>query len=79
MYLSLYQDFLITGDIQLGLQKSLGYNHVIYDVQSVCEYYASKSSSVNICLLYMSKAFDKSDHYALYTLNSSNAIYHQKS
>ena len=64
--LSLYQDFLITSDLQFGFKKSLGCNHAIYAVRSVCEYYASRSSTVNICLLDMSKAFDKVDHCALY-------------
>jgi len=64
--LNLYQDFSIISDLQFGFKKSLGCNHAIYAVRSVCEYYASESSTVNVCLLHMSKAFDKVDHCALY-------------
>ena len=48
------------------LHSSAGCNSAIYTVKSVVEYYTKHSSAVNVCLLDMSKAFDKVNHYGLH-------------
>jgi len=40
--------------------------HVIYNVRNVIENYTSHGSTVNVCSIDLSKAFDRMNHYALY-------------
>ena len=39
---------------------------VSYALQSVVDFYTERGSTINLCLLDMSKAFDKVNHYGLY-------------
>jgi len=49
----------------LDLKKSLGCRHAIYCVRIV-EPFVNNGSTVNICALDLSKAFDRMNHYALF-------------
>jgi len=40
--------------------------YALYTVKSVVQHFTSGSSTVNLCALDMSKAFDKQYHYALF-------------
>jgi len=64
--LELYSSYLYSSDLQFGFKKKTGCNSAIYTVKSVVEYYTKHGSTVNVCLLDMSKAFDKVNHYGLY-------------
>ena len=44
----------------------MGCNHALYTVKSVVQHFTSGNSTVNLCALDMSKAFDKLNHYALF-------------
>ena len=58
--------YLYSSDLQFGFKQRVGCNSAIYTVRSVIEYYTKHGSTVNICLLDMSKAFDKVNHFGLY-------------
>ena len=51
---------------QFGFKKGSGCDHAIYSVKKVVEHYVAGCSTVNVCLLDLSKAFDKIDRSALY-------------
>ena len=64
--LDLYSSFLYSSDLQFGFKKKSGCNSAIYAARSVIEYFTKHGSTVNVCLLDMSKAFDKVNHHGLY-------------
>jgi len=64
--LARYSKFLTTSSNQFGFKKNSSCSHAIYSVRKVVEHYAASGSTVNVCLLDLSKAFDKIDHSALY-------------
>jgi len=43
----------------------MGCTDAIYNVRSVIEKFVSNGSTVNVCTLDLSKAFDRMNHYAL--------------
>jgi len=49
-----------------GFKKGSSCGHAIYSVRKVVDQYAACGSTVNVCLLDLSIAFDKMDHFALY-------------
>ena len=65
--LELYGSYLLTSDLQFGFKKGLGCSHALLAVRSVVDYFTNHGSSVNLCALDMSKAFDKVNHYALFS------------
>ena len=58
---------LQTSDNQMGFKKGLGYQHVIYSVKEISDYYSVGGSIVNICTLDIKKAFDRVNYYTLLT------------
>ena len=55
-----------TSEYQFGFKKHLSCRHLIYNVRNVIEHYISNCSTVNVCTLDLSKAFDRMNHYALF-------------
>jgi len=55
-----------TSDNQFGFKKSTGCSHAIYCARSVISHYVAGGSTVNLCALDISKAFDRMDHHGLY-------------
>ena len=51
--------YLLTSDRQFGFKQTVGCSNAIYSLRMTIEYFTSKGSTVNICSLDMSKAFDK--------------------
>ena len=60
--LNRYGIFLGSSDNQFGFKKSIGCAHAVHVLRSVVDYYVSFGSTVNICALDLSKAFDKMNH-----------------
>lgn len=61
-----YSNFLDSSPLQFGFKKKLGCSHAIYALNCVSEYFTQHGSNVNICLLDLSKAFDRVDHAVLF-------------
>ena len=59
-------EFLNMSDNPIWIKKQLGCSRVIYCLRSVIYHFICNGSTVNICSLDISKAFDKMSHYALY-------------
>ena len=57
--LMLYSDSLYSSDRQFGFKKGLSCTHAIYTVRKVIEYFVDNGSTVNMCCLDISKAFDR--------------------
>ena len=61
-----FGDILYSADNQFGFKKSLGCSHAIYAVRSIVEYFSRYASTVNLCAIDLSKAFDKVNLHALF-------------
>ena len=61
-----YYSFFKTSDNQFGFKANLGCSHAIYSVNSVINSFVSNRSTVNICAMDISKAFDKMSHHGLF-------------
>jgi len=59
------QSFVVANDNQFGFRKGVGCSHAIYTVRNIVDQCVSRGSSVNLCAIDLSKAFDKVNHYAL--------------
>ena len=64
--ISRYRQFFVTSDNQFGFKKSVGCSHAIYTVRSVVDNYIQCGSTVNLCAIDISKAFDRMNHNGLY-------------
>jgi len=60
-----FSKFFDTSDHQYGFKKHLSCRDAIYTVRQVIESYISNGSTVNMCTRDLSKAFDRTNHYAL--------------
>jgi hypothetical protein len=61
-----FSDFFTTSDHQFGFKKSSGCRDAIYCVRNVVENFISYGSTVNVCTLDLSKAFDRMNHYVVF-------------
>jgi len=60
-----FSKFFETSDHEYGFKKHLSCRDAIYTVRQVTERYISNGSTVNMCTLDLSEAFDRTNHYAL--------------
>ena len=58
--------FLRTSDNQFGFKKGRGCTTAIYTVRKTIEHFVNGGSTVNLCSIDLSKAFDKGNHHALF-------------
>ena len=61
-----FGSFFVSHDIQFGFKKYIGCANAVCVLRSVVDYYVSYSSTVNICALDLSKAFDKMNQCGLF-------------
>lgn len=61
-----YSEFLGSSPNQFGFKKRSSCGHAIYSVRKIVDQYVNSGSTVNLCSLDLSKAFDKMNHYALF-------------
>ena len=61
-----FGDYFVTSDNQFGFKKQLSCSHAIYTLRCVIDAYVNSGSTVNICALDLSKAFNKMNHYGLF-------------
>jgi len=64
--LSRYMLFFCTSDNQFGFKKGSSCSHAIFTVRCVVEHYVKGGSTVNLCALDLSKAFDRMNHHGLF-------------
>jgi exonuclease III len=62
-----FDRFLMTADNQFGFKKSLGCSQAIYSARCIVNHYVSNGSTVNLCALDITKAFDRMNHHGLFT------------
>ena len=60
-----YSDIFSTSDYQFGFKKNLSTDMCVFMFKQVVEYYRNLSSSVYVCFLDASKAFDRVNHWVL--------------
>ena len=58
-------DHLSCSNWQLGFKKKLSCSHAIYAVRKTVDYFVSNESTVNVCTMDISKAFDKINQHCL--------------
>jgi len=64
--LSKFKNFLSTADNQFGFKQGIGCNFAIRSLRGIVDKFVKGGSTVNLCALDLSKAFDKVNHHALY-------------
>ena len=65
--LELYSKFLPSDHLQFGFKKSLGCSNAIFILRQVIDYFNSRRSNVYIASLDASKAFDRINHFKLFS------------
>ena len=61
-----YGGFLFSSDNQFGFKKKSSCAHAISTLRSVVDYYVNNGSTLTLCTLDISKAFDKMNHNGLF-------------
>jgi len=61
-----FSDYFVTSDHQFGFKPNVSCTDAIYCVRNVIETFISNGSTVNVCTLDLSKAFDRMNHFALF-------------
>ena len=64
--LNRFSSYLTTSDNQFGSKRGLRCSHAIYSVRNVINRFISGGSTVSVCAIDLSKAFDKMNHHALF-------------
>ena len=57
-----FEAYFVTSDNQLGFKKRISCSHAIFTVRSVINHYTALGSTVNLCAIDISKAFDRMNH-----------------
>ena len=58
--------YFVTSDNQFGFKRHSGCTDAVYTLRLVTEYYVSYGSTINLCSIDLSKAFDKMNHHGLF-------------
>ena len=61
-----FNEFLITDEKQFGFKKGIGCSHAIYTIRTIVDQFTKNGTTVNLCSVDLSKAFDKVNHYGLF-------------
>ena len=61
-----FRRYFVTSDNQFSYKHRLGCTTVLHTVRCVVDHYINNGSTVNLCALDLSKAFDRLNHYCLY-------------
>ena len=60
-----FERFFRTAENQFGFKRHVGCSHAIYSVRQTVERFTRNGSTVNLCAIDLTKAFDKTNHHAL--------------
>jgi hypothetical protein len=72
--LDLYSPLLVSDDLQFGFKKKIGCSNVLFILRQVIEYFNNKGSNVYMASIDASKAFDRINHYKLFSLLISKGL-----
>ena len=72
--LSKYSSYMSTDDLQFGFKKDLGCNHAIFALRQVINYFNERGSNVYLASLDAQKAFDRLNHFKLYSTLIRNGL-----
>ena len=61
-----FEKYFVSSDNQFGFKKKVGCLHAIYSLRSTVDYFVNNNSTVNLCSIDISKAFDRVNHYSLF-------------
>lgn len=61
-----YNQFFNTSANQFGYKKGIGCADAIYNVRCVVDYFTNNGSTVNVCAMDLSKAFDRVNHHLMF-------------
>ena len=61
-----YARYFCTSDNQFGFKKEHGCSHAVYTLRCVVDSYLASGSTINLCALDLTKAFDKMNHQGLF-------------
>ena len=64
--LKILTPYLTTCNSQFGFKKGISCSHVVYSLRKTVEYFNNLDSTVNVCALDISKAFDTENHVKLF-------------
>ena len=62
-----FEKYVYSSNYQFGFKKKIGCNHAHYTLQKTVEYFIAGDSTVNLCSIDISKAFDKLNRYTLFS------------
>jgi hypothetical protein len=65
--LNILNPFLITCNSQFGFKRGQSCAHAVYSVRKTVDYFTMLNSTVNLCALDISKAFDRVNHVKLFS------------
>jgi hypothetical protein len=66
--LQMYSDYLISDSLQFGFKKNIGCSNAIFLLRNVIEYFNNNGSNVYVASLDASRAFDKLNHFKLFSV-----------
>ena len=66
LLLNILEPCLVTCSSQFGFKKGFSCSHAIYSVRKTIDYFCNLETTVNLCTLDISKAFDKVNHIKLF-------------
>jgi hypothetical protein len=61
-----FAKYLSSSKYQFGFKQKISCGHAHYSLQKTLEYFISRDSTVNLCSIDLSKAFDKLNRYVLF-------------
>ena len=61
-----YDKFFETSEFQFGFKKGVGCSDALFGVKNVVDNFIQQGSTINLCALDVSKAFDKMSHHGLF-------------
>jgi hypothetical protein len=62
----MFGKYLVTSEFQFGFKTKTSCSHAHYSLQKTVDYFVERGSTVNICSIDLSKAFDKLNCYILF-------------
>ena len=65
-FLDRFQSLLTTEENQFGFKKGISCSHAIYTARGFIDRHIMAGSTVNMCAIDLTKAFDKVNHHALF-------------